>query len=257
MTAYATVDTAVTAMKLGAYDYLVKPFDPEELSLMVQKIVAQQALVRENVHPAQGAQARVPLPRPGQQEPAMQAVFELARTAARSHSTILVLGESGTGKELLARADPRREPRATTGPSSRSPAPRSPRRCSSRSCSATRRAPSPAPPRAARASSRPRTAARCSSTRSATSARSCSSTCCASSRSARFTRVGGNRVGPGRRAHHRRHQPGPPKAVADGRFREDLFYRLNVIPITCRRCASGARTSRCSSSTSSSSSASS
>src|SRR5512136_187999 len=49
MTAYATVDTAVAAMKIGAYDYLVKPFDPEELSLMVQKIVTQQALVRENV----------------------------------------------------------------------------------------------------------------------------------------------------------------------------------------------------------------
>ena len=49
MTAYATVDTAVNAMKIGAYDYIVKPFDPEELSLMVQKIVAQQALVRENV----------------------------------------------------------------------------------------------------------------------------------------------------------------------------------------------------------------
>ena len=48
MTAYATVDTAVAAMKLGAYDYLVKPFDPEELSLMMQKMVAQQALVREN-----------------------------------------------------------------------------------------------------------------------------------------------------------------------------------------------------------------
>jgi len=46
MTAYATVDTAVAAMKIGAYDYLVKPFDPEELSLMIQKIVTQQALVR-------------------------------------------------------------------------------------------------------------------------------------------------------------------------------------------------------------------
>src|SRR4051812_20058942 len=46
MTAYATVDTAVSAMKLGAYDYLVKPFDPEELSHMMQKIVSQQQLVR-------------------------------------------------------------------------------------------------------------------------------------------------------------------------------------------------------------------
>ena len=49
MTAFATVDTAVRAMKLGAYDYIVKPFDPEELSLMIQKIVGQQALVRENL----------------------------------------------------------------------------------------------------------------------------------------------------------------------------------------------------------------
>jgi CheY-like chemotaxis protein len=49
MTAYATVDTAVAAMKAGAYDYLVKPFDPEELSIMMQKIVSQQTLVRENV----------------------------------------------------------------------------------------------------------------------------------------------------------------------------------------------------------------
>ncbi len=48
MTAYATVDTAVAAMKAGAYDYLVKPFDPEELSIMMQKIVSQQTLVREN-----------------------------------------------------------------------------------------------------------------------------------------------------------------------------------------------------------------
>jgi DNA-binding NtrC family response regulator len=49
ITAYATVDTAVRAMKLGAADYLVKPFDPEELSLLMQKVVAQQHLVRENV----------------------------------------------------------------------------------------------------------------------------------------------------------------------------------------------------------------
>ena len=48
MTAYATIETAVSAMKLGAYDYVVKPFDPEEIRLMIRKIVAQQALVREN-----------------------------------------------------------------------------------------------------------------------------------------------------------------------------------------------------------------
>jgi DNA-binding NtrC family response regulator len=104
MTAYATVDTAVAAMKLGAYDYLVKPFDPEELSLMVQKIVAQQALVRENVLLRKVLKRDYHFRDLISKSPAMQAVFDLARTAARSNSTILILGESGTGKELLARA---------------------------------------------------------------------------------------------------------------------------------------------------------
>jgi len=103
MTAYATVDTAVTAMKLGAFDYLVKPFDPEELSLLMQKVVAQQSLVREN------AVLRMALKKEHRfrdlvsKSAAMQRVFELAQVAARSNSTILVLGESGSGKEVLAR----------------------------------------------------------------------------------------------------------------------------------------------------------
>src|SRR5512139_36824 len=101
MTAYATVDTAVTAMKMGAYDYLVKPFDPEELSLMIQKIVKQQALVRENVLLRKVLKREYHFRDLISKSPAMQAVFDLARTAARSNSTILVLGESGTGKELL------------------------------------------------------------------------------------------------------------------------------------------------------------
>jgi|WetSurMetagenome_2_1015567.scaffolds.fasta_scaffold128779_1 two-component system, NtrC family, response regulator AtoC len=104
MTAYATVDTAVAAMKIGAYDYLVKPFDPEELSLMIQKIVTQQALVRENVLLRKVLKREYHFRDLISKSPAMQAVFDLARTAARSNSTILVLGESGTGKELLARA---------------------------------------------------------------------------------------------------------------------------------------------------------
>jgi two-component system response regulator AtoC len=112
MTAYATVDTAVAAMKAGAYDYLVKPFDPEELSLMMQKIVAQQTLVRENVVLRQALKQEHRFRDLLSKSPAMQAVFELARTAAHSSSTILVLGESGSGKEVLARAIHAESPRA-------------------------------------------------------------------------------------------------------------------------------------------------
>jgi DNA-binding NtrC family response regulator len=104
MTAYATVDTAVTAMKAGAYDYLVKPFDPVELSHLMRKIVEQQALVRENTLLRRVARKDYRFRDLVTRSPAMQGVFELARTAARSPSTILILGESGTGKELLARA---------------------------------------------------------------------------------------------------------------------------------------------------------
>jgi DNA-binding NtrC family response regulator len=112
MTAYATVDTAVAAMKKGAYDYLVKPFDPEELTLMMQKIVSQQSLLRENAVLRQALKREYRFRDLVSKSPAMQSVFELAKTAARSNSTILVLGESGSGKEVLARSIHAESPRA-------------------------------------------------------------------------------------------------------------------------------------------------
>ena len=112
MTAYATVDTAVTAMKLGAFDYLVKPFDPEELSLLMQKVVAQQSLVRENAVLRKALKKEHRFRDLVSKSAAMQRVFELAQVAARSNSTILVLGESGSGKEVLARTIHEESPRA-------------------------------------------------------------------------------------------------------------------------------------------------
>jgi DNA-binding NtrC family response regulator len=111
MTAYATVDTAVSAMKLGAYDYLVKPFDPDELSLMMEKIVAQQALVRENALLRKALRRDYRFRDLVSKSPAMQQLFDLARTVAKSATTILILGESGTGKELMARAIHAESPR--------------------------------------------------------------------------------------------------------------------------------------------------
>src|SRR5574341_64711 len=112
MTAYASVDTAVQAMKLGAYDYLVKPFEPEELSHMVRKILDQQALRRENIALRKALKQQYRFHDLVSKSPRMQAVFEVARSAAASHSTVLLLGESGTGKELLARAIHAESPRA-------------------------------------------------------------------------------------------------------------------------------------------------
>jgi DNA-binding NtrC family response regulator len=112
MTAYATVDTAVAAMKLGAYDYLVKPFDPEELSVLVQRIVSQQALVRENEQLKRALKREYGFHDLVSKNAGMQRVFELARVAARSASTILILGESGSGKEVLARAIHEESPRS-------------------------------------------------------------------------------------------------------------------------------------------------
>jgi DNA-binding NtrC family response regulator len=101
----------VSAIKLGAYDYLVKPFDPEELSLMIEKIVSQQALVRENTLLRKVLKREYRFRDLVSKNPTMRSIFELARTAANSNSTILVLGESGTGKELLARAIHAESPR--------------------------------------------------------------------------------------------------------------------------------------------------
>ncbi len=111
MTAYATVDTAVQAMKQGAYDYLVKPFEPEELSLMVGKLTKTQDLRRENVLLRKALKRQCEFKDLVSKSPKMEAVFELARTAAKSNSTVLILGESGTGKELLARAIHAESPR--------------------------------------------------------------------------------------------------------------------------------------------------
>ncbi len=111
MTAYATVDTAVSAIKKGAYDYLVKPFDPEELSLLIRKITLQQQLVHENALLRKALKREYGFHDVVSKSPAMQKVFELARVAAPSPSTVLILGESGTGKEVLARAIHEESPR--------------------------------------------------------------------------------------------------------------------------------------------------
>jgi DNA-binding NtrC family response regulator len=103
MTAYATVQTAVNAMKEGATDYLAKPFDKDELLVTIERAVERGQLKRENTQLRELVTISVSLGNIIGESPAMQKVFNVVQRAANVNSTVLILGESGTGKELVAR----------------------------------------------------------------------------------------------------------------------------------------------------------
>ncbi len=104
ITAFASTETAVEALRLGASDYLTKPFDVDELKLKVRKEVERQALRRENVLLKRELGRTHAFSNIIGRSEAMLSVFRLIETIAPTHSTVLVSGESGTGKELAARA---------------------------------------------------------------------------------------------------------------------------------------------------------
>jgi two-component system response regulator PilR (NtrC family) len=104
ITAYATTETAVEALRLGAYDYLSKPFNVDELKLKVRKALERRRLQQENVLLKRALQDTHQFSNIIGRSPLMHAVFQLIQTIAPTNSTVLVTGESGTGKELVARA---------------------------------------------------------------------------------------------------------------------------------------------------------
>lgn len=104
MTAYGTLQVAVEAMKQGAYDYIGKPFDMDEVLLVVEKALEAQALAREVSHLRQLTEERVDLGGIVGGSPAMQPIFKAVGKVAGTDLTVLLRGESGTGKELIARA---------------------------------------------------------------------------------------------------------------------------------------------------------
>lgn len=104
ITAFATAETAVEAMKLGAYDYIIKPFKIDELKLIIQNSLEKRFLRKENILLKREIEFRAGFENfIGKSEP-MQKVFSLIRQVADANSTVLITGESGTGKELVAKA---------------------------------------------------------------------------------------------------------------------------------------------------------
>jgi len=104
ITAYATVDTAIAAMKEGAQEYVVKPCHPQEISLLVERIIRVKNLERENAILRRKLLRQYRFHDLVSKNPRMAEIFELAREVASQRSTVLIQGESGTGKELVARA---------------------------------------------------------------------------------------------------------------------------------------------------------
>jgi DNA-binding NtrC family response regulator len=104
VTAYGTADSAVAALKEGAFDYLTKPVKPQELTHRIDQALQKQTMAREiarlhaELHDRHGLENMIG------QSPAMREVFEKIRLVAGTNSTVLIQGESGTGKELVARA---------------------------------------------------------------------------------------------------------------------------------------------------------
>ena len=104
ITGLSQIETAVSAMKLGAFDYLSKPFDPDELKLAVGRAMERRRLLQENLTLKSEVSSRYRLENIIGASPRMQAVYRLIAQCAPTNSTVLLTGENGTGKELVARA---------------------------------------------------------------------------------------------------------------------------------------------------------
>ncbi|MBI3074487.1 MAG: sigma-54-dependent Fis family transcriptional regulator [Deltaproteobacteria bacterium] len=112
ITAFATTDTAIEAMRLGAYDYVTKPFKGDELVIVIEKALEKRTLRRENLALRRELTKKFSFGNLVGKSAPMQEVFDLIRKAAPTKTSILIEGESGTGKELAARAVHFNSPRA-------------------------------------------------------------------------------------------------------------------------------------------------
>ncbi|MBI2471701.1 MAG: sigma-54-dependent Fis family transcriptional regulator [Planctomycetes bacterium] len=104
MTAHGTIETAVEAMKKGAYDYIIKPFSPEQIELLISRVNERQKLITENKYWRTNSNIDEKLNPVFSRNSKMSLIYEQIRKIAQSKASVLIQGESGTGKELIARA---------------------------------------------------------------------------------------------------------------------------------------------------------
>ena len=112
ITAYAATHDAIEAMKLGAEDYIMKPFNLEELKIIIDKSLHKKSIELENIELKQKLSDKEKFENIVGGDPQMTKIYELIRTVAQTDSTVLISGESGTGKELIARAIHAQSPRS-------------------------------------------------------------------------------------------------------------------------------------------------
>lgn len=104
ITAFASVSTAIQALKEGAYDYVTKPVDPDELTHLIHKALKDKELLRENIKLRERIDDLIKPDNLIGESPQMRKIYELINTVANADTTVLINGESGTGKELVAKA---------------------------------------------------------------------------------------------------------------------------------------------------------
>jgi len=185
VTAYGSVEEAVTAMKEGAFDFIQKPVDLDHLKLLLERASRQQELLRENLLLREEYSARYGFPRIVGEHPAMKDASQMAQRVAATDSTVLVLGESGTGKELFARA--------IHHLSARAECPFVALNCAAIPEGLVENEPTPGPARARSGKWNWRIAGRCSSTKSATCRLRFRASCCACSKSGASSALGERR----------------------------------------------------------------
>jgi len=104
ITAHGTIQTAITAIREGAYDYVEKPFCPEKVELLIKNLVEHHDLIEENISLRRRIEERFNFDGIIAKSPKMLKMFELIKTIAPTTATVLIIGETGTGKEVIARA---------------------------------------------------------------------------------------------------------------------------------------------------------